>query len=61
MSGVKMHSWVTRNEPCDVRNSAPDTLTVVPAAASMPPPTTATQPDRTLTTGLSYTSGVRAK
>ena len=52
MSGVKMHSWVTRNPPCGVRSAAPDTLTVVPAAASSPPPTMATQLPRTLTIRL---------
>ena len=61
MSGVKMHSWVTRNPPCDVRSTGPDTLTAVPAAASSPPPTIATQLASTLTNGLLYTGGVRAK
>ena len=53
ISGVKMHSWVTTKPPWSVRMIAPDTATVVPAAARMPPPGTAIQPAMTSTAGLS--------
>ncbi len=35
--GVKMHSWLTMNAPWAVRMIAPETVTVVPAAARMAP------------------------